>query len=416
MFCLKIDRIVIMSEIVTDKKLIDEALARSVEKIYPSREELERFLFSGHRLRIYLGVDATGAHLHFGHATNLLVLRRLQRLGHEIIFLIGDFTARIGDPSDKTAMRQPLTAEQVTENFKTFKKQAAKLIKFTGPNKALVRFNSKWLAKMNFEDVIKLASNFTVQQMIQRGMFQERLKADKPVGLHEFFYPLMQGYDSVAMDVDMEVGGNDQTFNMLVGRDLLKTYKNRDKFVLATKLLVNPKNGKKLMNKSEGGLINLDDTADDIFGKVMAIDDEAMFELAEHSTEMPLEDIATIQGQVAAGTNPRDAKIKIAEAAVELVYGKAAAKRAKKIFLVMFSQHEKPAEAPIYKLKVESLKLIDLLVEVKLAPSKSEAWRLIEQGGVRINDQKKTDPIEKIKIEGEVLLQVGKRHFLRLIK
>ena len=412
-----------MSEIVTDKKLIDEALARSVEKIYPSREELERFLFSGHRLRIYLGVDATGAHLHFGHATNLLVLRRLQRLGHEIIFLIGDFTARIGDPSDKTAMRQPLTAEQVTENFKTFKKQAAKLIKFTGPNKALVRFNSKWLAKMNFEDVIKLASNFTVQQMIQRGMFQERLKADKPVGLHEFFYPLMQGYDSVAMDVDMEVGGNDQTFNMLVGRDLLKTYKNKDKFVLTTKLLVNPKTGKKLMNKSEGGLINLDDSTDDIFGKVMAIDDEVMFELAEHSTEMPLEDIATIQGQVAAGTNPRGAKIKIAEAAVELVYGKAAAKRAKKNFLGMFSKHEKPSDIPSYTLYAIRYTLIDLLMETKLAPSKSEARRLIEQGAVRVNDVKKTDPNEEIKIrsageadEGEILLQVGKRHFLKLIK
>ena len=212
-------------EKIGDAELIKEALEHSVDIIYPSRQELEKTLAEEKKMRIYLGVDPTGAHLHFGHATNFLVLKRFQELGHEIILLIGDFTARIGDPTDKLSPRQPLTVEQVVENFKTFKKQVSKIIKFSGPNKAQVKFNSKWLEKMTFADLIKLAQHITVQQMLQRDMFQERMKLDKPIGVHEFFYPMMQGYDSVAMDVDMEIGGTDQTFNMLMGRDLLKIYK-----------------------------------------------------------------------------------------------------------------------------------------------------------------------------------------------
>lgn len=395
-------------------ELIKKTLERSIDKLYPSREVIEKVLFDGKKLRIYLGVDPTGPHLHLGHLTNLLVLRRFQELGHEIIFLIGDFTAQIGDPTDKTAVRPMLTQAQVKENLKTFKKQASRIIKLAGPNAAKIKFNSKWLAKMKLEDVIELARHFTVQQMIQRDMFQDRLRADKPIGIHEFLYPLMQGYDSIALDIDMEIGGTDQTFNMLVGRDLLKIYKNKEKFVVTTKLLENPKTGKKLMNKSEGGLINLDDSPEDIFGKVMAIDDAAMFAIAEHATEMPLEGVKKIEKQVASGGNPRDAKLKIAFAVVETLYGSAPAHKAEKKFLQIFSKHEKPSDTPLLRISLSNLALIDLLVEIKAASSKSEARRLIEQEAVHINDEKKINPAEMINLSKEILLQVGKRHFFRI--
>ena len=404
-----------MEKIITNENLIKKALGRSVDVVYPSRQELEKSLAGGKKMRIYLGIDPTGTHLHFGHVTNLLVLRRFQELGHEIILLIGDFTARIGDPTDKLSPRQPLTAEQVLENFKTFKKQASKIIKFSGPNKAQVKFNSKWLGKMTFADIIKLAQHITVQQMMQRDMFQERMKSDKPIGAHEFFYPMMQGYDSVVMDVDMEIGGTDQTFNMLMGRDLQKIYNNKEKFVLTTKLLVNPKTGKKLMNKSEGGLINLDDAPGDMFGKIMAIDDAAMFALAEYSTEMPMEEIDKLKSGMAADKiSPKDVKLKIAFAAVELIYGKSVGEKAQKEFVRVVSNKETPSKVESAKLKVKSLLLVDLLVEVEFAVSKSEARRLIEQGGVRIDGEKQSDPNKSISLDKEILLQVGKRKFLKI--
>jgi len=400
---------------IMDKNVIKEVLERSVEKIYPSKDALEKAMLGGRHLKIYLGVDPTGPHLHLGHLTNILILKKLQQLGHEIIFLIGDFTAQIGDPTDKLAARKPLSQKEIKENYKTFKKQVSRIIKFSGTNAVKVKFNSKWLSKMKFADVVRLAQNFTVQQMIQRDMFQERIKADKPIGVHEFLYPLMQGYDSVAMDVDMEIGGNDQTFNMLVGRDLAKIYKNKEKFVLTTKLLINPKTDRKLMNKSEGGLINLDDKPEDIFGKVMAIADEAMFEIAELSTEMPKDKINSLKNSVLNNKmNPRDAKLEIAKAVVQTIYDKKTAGESKEEFLKLFAKHEKPEEIQTCKLAAANYKLVDLLVETKLASSKGEARRLIEQGGVKINDEKKTDPNGIIQISKEIILQVGKRHFLKV--
>src|ERR1035437_3298275 len=235
--------------VITDASKIDEILSRSVSAIYPSTDEFRKALLSGKRLRIYLGADATGSQLHIGHATNLIILERLRKLGHEIIVLFGDFTAMIGDPTDKRATRVQLTEEQVKKNIKSWETQVGKVIDFKDKtNPARFVKNSTWLSKLNFKDLIKLASNFTVQQMIERDMFEKRLNENKPIYLHEFFYPLMQGYDSVALDVDVEVGGNDQTFNMLAGRTLQKIYNNKNKFVIVTTLLVNPKTNKKLMN------------------------------------------------------------------------------------------------------------------------------------------------------------------------
>ncbi len=390
----------------TKKKKIQEILERSVEKIYPSKQVLQKALESGKKLRIYHGIDPTGHHLHLGHATNFLILRRFQELGHEIIFLIGDFTARIGDPSEKSAARTQLSEKDVKENLKTFKKQASKVISFSGSNAAKVRFNSAWLKKLSLTDVLELASYVTIQQIVKRGMFQKRIRDNKDVWLHEFLYPLMQGYDSVAMNVDMEIGGTDQMFNMMVGRTLLKKMKGKEKFVLTTKLLEHPKTGKKLMNKSEGGLINLDDEPNDMFGKVMALDDEAMFDVAELSSTMPLADIKKLKE-----LNPRDAKLAIARKIVETYHSENAAERAENEFIEVFSENATPDNAPILSIPKE-LGIVDLLIEAGIS-SRSEARRLIEQNAIKIDDKTHDNINEILSLKGGENLKIGKHRFFK---
>ncbi len=399
-------------DVVTDKAKINEALTRAVEKIYPSREALEAALVSGRRLKMYLGIDPTSPHLHLGHAIAIFILKRFQELGHEIILLMGDFTAMIGDPTDKLSPRQPLSKEQVAENLKTFKKQAGKILAFRGENPVRMMFNSKWLAKMKLEEVVALAAHVTVPQLLERDMFHERLREGKTIGLNEFLYPLMQGYDSVAMDVDMEVGGNDQTFNMLVGRDLMKALKQKEKFVLAAKLLVDPETGKKVGKTENAPLVNLDDEPNEMFGKIMALGDGAIGPLAELCTELSMNEVEELK-QLAA-TKPRDAKLKVAFAVVQTIYTRAAAARAKREFVKVFSEKQKPADIPTVSVGASEMQLADLLVVAQLAASKSEARRLIEQGGVSVNDVKKSDPHEVISLAQEALVQVGPRRFVRV--
>ncbi len=394
---------------VTDQAKIQEVLTRGVERIYPSREEFEKKLMSGERLRIYLGIDPTSPHLHIGHLPPLLALRRFQELGHEVILLIGDFTAQIGDPTDKTAPRQPLTQREVKENLRTFKRQASRVLKIGGMRGAKLKFNSQWLSRIPLGDFVRLAQHATVQQMLARDMFDERLKNDRPIGVHEFLYPLLQGYDSVAMGVDVEIGGNDQTFNMLVGRDLMKAYMNKEKFVFATKLLVNPTTGKKL-SKTEGALINLDDAPNDMFAKVMAIDDGMTVSLAELSTTMPMSEIEGLKGMV-----PRDAKLKVAHELVQMICGKDAADMAQAEFVRVFSEGKAPTEVESYKVGSGAIALIDLLVATGTASSKSDARRLIEQGGVSMNEEKKSDPSEMITVSGQTL-RVGKHRFIKIVQ
>ncbi|MEK7608154.1 MAG: tyrosine--tRNA ligase [Patescibacteria group bacterium] len=393
----------------TDKEALEEALTRGVSTILPSKEKLAERMFRGGRLRLYLGIDPTGPHLHFGHATNLLTLKRLQELGHEVILLVGDFTARIGDPTDKLAARTALSAAEVRANMKGFKKQIASILRLSGKNAAKIAYNSKWFEKMRLEDVMALLSKTTVQQMMERDMFQDRVRQDKPIGVHEFLYPLMQGYDSVMLDVDLEVGGNDQTFNMLMGRHLQRIYHSKEKFVLATTLLLNPKTGKKLMNKSEGGMINLDDAPEDIFGKVMALDDASMFVFAELSTEMPLSRIEELRR----GIHPRDAKLEIASAATALVYGEKKSREAKEKFLAVFSKKDLSGEFP--EIKTPFPASLSGLVMNSGVKSKSEAWRLIMQGAVSINDEAKKDPREMLtRIKTGDVVKIGKHKFFRI--
>lgn len=406
-----------MSQTAVCEELVRMVLERATERIYPSREALENALRSGRRLRVYCGVDPTGPHLHLGHLTNLLCLKWLQELGHEIVFLIGDFTARIGDPTDKLAARRSLSEEEIKENYSTFRIQAGRIVRFSGKNPAKVKFNSAWLCRMTLTDVIRLAQHATVQQMIERDMFVERLRAKKPVGLHEFLYPLLQGYDSVAMDIDLEIGGTDQTFNMLVGRTLMRAYRGKEKFVLTTKLLVHPETGKKLMHKSEGGLINLDDSSEDIFGKVMALDDVSMFPVAELCTEMPEEEIKELQRAVSVHEiNPRDAKIEIARAVTATVYGSGAAKKAKKQFERLFSKKEVSGELPVLALPSIKILATDVVLKSGVVKSKSEARRLVAQGGLKIKGSVVRDPYATFTLQRGDVVKIGKRHFFRVSK
>jgi len=392
----------------TDSKKIEELLTRGVENIYPNRKFLEEKLKNGEKLTLYLGIDPTGPCLHLGHAISLMKLRQFQQLGHQVIMLIGSFTAMIGDPTDKLATRKPLTREQVLENCQNYKKQASVLLDFSGPNKAELRYNDAWLGKLKFVEIVELASNFTVQQMLERDMFEKRMNEGKPIGLHEFLYPLMQGYDSVAMDVDGEIGGNDQTFNMLAGRTLIKVVKNKEKFVMTNKLLADPSGIK--MGKTTGNMITLIDTPDEKFGKVMSWTDGMIISGFELCTTIPMADISQLEKRLKKGDNPRDLKLDLAQAIVTLYHGDKAGLQARENFLQMFQKKEIPDD--ILELTAAGKSLVDVLIESKFVTSKSEARRNIEQKGVKINSEVVIDANQSVKT-GDIV-QKGKRFFVKI--
>ncbi len=398
--------------VITDVQKINEVLTRGVENVLPTRDAFAALLASGKRLRMYCGFDPTAKSLHIGHAIQLRKLRQFQDLGHEVIMLIGSFTAMIGDPTDKGAARVPLTAEEVKENAKNWKKMATKFLRFRGENAALLMRNDKWLAKLTMKEVVDLASNFTVQQMMERDMFERRWSEGKPIHLHEFMYPLMQGYDSVAMDVDAEIGGNDQVFNMLAGRTLLKAVKGKEKFVVALKLLTNDE-GKK-MSKSEGGFIAIDDAPEEMYGKLMAMNDSMIVPYLELVTDATREEIEEMKAALVSGENPRNAKMRLAKMVVGQFHGPRDAVKAEKHFVNVFQKKEMPSEMVDFKL-TEMMTLADLLVTAKLAESKSEARRLVEQGGISLDDVKLSDAFAMMVPGTAGVLRRGKRQFVRLI-
>lgn len=406
-----------MPEVITDEKLIDELLERSVKEILPSKKELKALLMSGKRIRIYIGTDATGSSLHLGHATNYMVLEKFRKLGHEVIFLIGDLTARIGDPTDKLAARKQLSRDDVKENVKTWLDQIRPVIDFDSKeNPVKVMYNHDWLSKLTFEDIIGIASNFTVQQMLERDMFEKRIKENKPIHLHEFFYPLMQGYDSVAMDVDVEMCGNDQKFNALAGRTLLRKMKDKEKFVFITTLLENPVTGEKMMSKSLGTGVFLDEGSNDMFGKIMAQPDENIPQLFRDCTDVPMEEVTKIFDDLKSEkSNPRDIKLRLAYEIVKIYHGEDAAETAKGYFERVFSKKEIPEDIAEIPAK-SGTELIELLVSAGLAESKADARRKIEQSGVKLDDAAVTDRETRLDagMNGKVL-KVGKREFRRLV-
>ncbi len=392
---------------------IKEVLIKGVGNIYPNRELLERKLISGQKIRLYCGYDPSTPSLHLGHMATLLKLSQFQELGHEVIMLIGDFTGMIGDPTDKLNVRKKLTRKEVLSNAKNYKKLASNILNFTGANPVKVFYNSRWNDKLSFLNLIEMASNFTVQQIIIRDMFQERIKRKKPIYLHEFLYPLAQAYDSVAMDVNLEIGGEDQTFNMLCGRDLLRTLKNKEKFVLTLKLLTDPI-GKK-MGKTEGNIIPMDAKPEEMFGKIMSWPDSIVGIGFELLTKLSMEDIKEIFKMIEKKKiNLRDAKARLAKEIVAICHNKKLAIRAGNEFDLIFREKKLPTKIPEIKIDKKNIGILELLVKVKLASSKSDAKRLVLQKGVKIGGEIQTDWKKNIEIKREMVIQVGKRKFAKI--
>lgn len=383
-----------------------ELLTRSVEEVVPMPVAAEK-LQAKKKLRIYLGIDPTGNRLHLGHSVPLLKLKQFQDAGHHVIFLIGSFTAMIGDPTGRDTMRAPLTKEDVSANFETYKKQASLILDFS---KVELRHNHEWLETLSTVEVMKLMSHFTVQQMLQRDMFQERIKKGQDLSPNEFMYPLMQGYDSVMLDVDFEIGGNDQLFNMLCGRKLQKAYGKREKCVLTTKLIEGT-DGRK-MSKSYNNCVYLTDEPEDMYGKLLSMPDHLIPVYMECCTSLPMSEVKATEKALKDGKeNPKHMKMRLAREIVTMYHSADAAAAAEAAFENVFKNKGVPEEMPEYKAK-KGESLIDALVASGTLASKSEARRLIEQGGIKVNDAPVTDVNAKAE---KGVVKVGKRKFVRIV-
>ncbi len=394
-----------------NKNNIKELLLRGIQNIYPNLEFLDNKIKKGEKLTIYLGIDPTGPTLHLGHAIPLKKLAEFQKMGHKIILLMGDFTAMIGDPTDKNATRKQLTHKEVMSNLKNYKKQASKLISFSGKNKAEFKFNSKWLSKMNFEKVLSLTSEMTVQQMLERDMFDKRIKEGKPIYIHEFLYPLMQGYDSVAMNVDGEIGGNDQTFNMLCGRDLMKTMKNKEKFVITMKLLED--NSGKKMGKTENNMLALSDSPEEMYGKVMSWTDGLILSGFELCTNVSMEEIEKFEKDLKNNINQKELKMRLAREIVSIYYGDNKAKEVEKNWENTFSKKEIPEDVQEIKVKNNEF-LIDVLFDNKIIISKSDFRRLVDEKAItNIETNEKISSYKELVKNG--VYRIGKKRFCKII-
>jgi len=398
-----------MTKIITDEKIIDEFLNRGIiTNILPTKEEFKKLLISGKKIRIYMGFDATAHTLHLSHAKNIMLLEEFRKLGHEVILLFGDFTARIGDPSGQQGTRKTLSKKEVLKNIKDWKEQIKNLMNFKDKkNPPKILFNSKWLAKMDMEKVLDLASNITVGQMIERDMFQKRIKEGKHIFLHEFMYPLMQGYDSVAMEVDVELCGTDQIFNALMGRTLLRKLKNKEKFVAVVNLMENPKTGE-LMSKSRGTGVFLNTTPSEMYGEIMSQPDEMIRVLFINCTKISISEIDNILNK----KNPLEAKKFVAKAIVKIIHGEKKAILAEEIFIKTFQKNEIPTNLEIIKVKEGEL-LVDIFLDNKIVSSKTEYRRLVENKAVtNLNENEKiSSPTEKAK---NGVYRIGKKRFCKI--
>lgn len=391
-------------------KKTEEVLTRGVEQILPNKEDLKH-LMQKQKIRLYLGIDPTSPQLHLGHAIPLRKLKEFQGSGHEVILLFGTFTAQIGDPSGRDEKRKPLTLAQIKKNMATYKKQASKILDFS---KVRIKHNADWLAKLTLEDVIKLASHFTVQRLLERDMFQERIKKGGEVWGSEFLYPLMQGYDSVAMNVDLEVGSTDQLFNMLVGRKLQQICNRKEKFVLTVPMLMGL-DGRK-MSKTHGNTVNISDPANEMYGKIMTLRDELIIQYFKLTTDLPLVEINEIEKKLKTKKlSPRDAKAKLAKEIVGIYHSKEKAKEAEIEFNRVFKEKKTPSKVPEVRIKENSLDILELLLKTKLVQSKSEAKRLISQKAVEIGGALKEDWQEVIKTKKGTIVKVGKRRFAKIV-
>ena len=401
---------------------IDEELAlirRGVEEIFPEKElrrKLERARQTGRPLRVKLGVDPTAPDLHLGHVIPILKLRQFQVLGHQAVLIIGDYTVTVGDPTGRNKARPPISHEEALANARDYERQAFKIL---DPERTEVVRNGDWFSKMAFSDVIRLLSRMTLARMLEREDFASRFREQVPISLHELVYPLMQGYDSVVVRADVELGGIDQKFNIAVGRDLQREQGLEPQVGVCTPILIGL-DGKEKMSKSLGNYIALADPPEEMYGKTMSIPDDLMWSYFELITEVPMGEIERMRRAVAGGSlHPRDAKARLAREIVARFHSPAEAKRAEEHFERVFRQGALPEEMPEVKLPEGAFSqgrvwLVRLLVAAGMAPSNGEARRLIEQGGVRLDGEVLTDPNLEVAVRDGAVLQVGKRRFARL--
>lgn len=400
-----------MSLAVSDpiKELLDRGTAEIIR-----REHLENRLKKWEKgdkpLRIKLGIDPTGSVLHIGHAVVLRKLRQFQDLGHTIIFLIGDFTARIGDPTGRSVERKPLSNEDICSNMKTYVDQASLILDFS---KVELHYNSEWLKNLSFTDVIALTSRVTFAQVAQRADFKERIKNDQDLSLQEFIYPVMQGYDSVELHADVEMGGTDQKFNLLMGRQIQERY-NQPPQDIVTVPILEGLDGHEKMSKSLNNYIGITEDPSPMYAKVMSIPDSLIVRYFELATDVPSADLDKIRSDLKSGVNPRDLKMRLAREIVTLYHSSKAASQAEEQFVLVFQKKSLPNEIPEKIFKQKKICILDLLFESGLASSKSDARRLIDGGGVRLDSERVSDLNLIIQITNKgVLIQVGKRRFLR---
>ncbi len=393
----------------TDKQKIEELLTRGVDKIYPTKEALEEILYSGKKLKLYQGFDPTGDRLHIGHMVGLRKHRQWQDLGHEVIFLIGDGTGTAGDPTGKKKTREKFfTKEELRANAKDYISQASKIVRFDGPNPVKILYNGDWLDKLTKVEILNIAEHFSLQQLIERDMFQERLKNKETINMREFLYPLLQAYDSVAMGVDLELGGSDQTFNMLAGRVLMKSMKGKEKFVMTTPLLSDSAGVK--IGKSEGNVIGLTDEPNDLFGKIMSLGDDAIIPMFTLLTDVPTEEIERFNlKKDAMGLKKRVAGLIVAQ-----LYDDKGAQGAIGAFEDTFQKKEIPEEMEEVKAKIGEF-LSEVLVKNKILASKGEWRRLVEGNGVHNLEKNNTIEDQNIKIAENLTLKIGKKRFVKIL-
>lgn len=389
----------------TDNKKIEELLSRGVEEVI-DKENLRKKLLSGKKLRVKLGIDPTSPNIHIGRSIPLLKLRDFQELGHQIVFIIGDFTGVVGDTSDKESERPMLSKEKVKENMKDYVKQAAKIIDM---KKCEKHYNSEWLKKLGYWEICGQADQFSLAEFIARENIRRRLDAQTRVSLREMLYPLMQGYDSVAVKADVEIGGSDQRFNLLTGRELQAMYKQEQQDIIMGPLLEGT-DGRK-MSSSWGNTINLVAEPNDMFGKVMSIGDDLIVKYFNLATRIPMEQVRGIEQKIKSGVNPRDLKLELAHDIVRMYHGDKKAAMAREYFVSTFSKKETPTDIP--ELKPSAYDIVTILVESKICASKGEARRNIEQGGVRVNDVRvETQNFASVH-QGDVV-QKGSRFFVKI--
>lgn len=395
----------------TQQSDIMQQLLRGADEIIP-QAELQQKLDKGKPLQIKAGFDPTAPDLHLGHTVLINKLRQFQDLGHEVTFLIGDFTGLIGDPTGKSATRPPLTEAEIQQNAHTYKEQVFKIL---DPERTVVRFNSEWMSKLSSADMIKLAAQHTVARMLERDDFDKRYKSNQPIAIHEFLYPLVQGYDSVALKSDVELGGTDQKFNLLVGREMQKAYGVPQQAILTVPILEGL-DGVQKMSKSLDNYIGITDQPNEMFGKLMSVSDELMWRYFELLSFRPMSEIEDFQSSIKEGANPRDIKFLLCEEIITRFHSASDAEAAKSDFIQRFQKNAMPDEMPEVAISLnQGLPIGNLLKEAQLCSSTSEARRMVQQGAVRIDGEKVSDPALIIENQNaSFVVQVGKRKFARI--